>query len=148
MIRLGSLGGYPFEGPSLLAGWTPPARPGVFAIAYKPDPDAERFAVVYVGHTDDLSTVGFGHPQAPCWVARAGNRFRAYVCTYEVPGGTSAHREQIARELLAVYRPGCNPEQYDQAWNDHWIGSYSAPTAGPLTTPRDLRSDPGSSANA
>ena len=24
MIRLGSLAGYPFEGPRVLAGWTPP----------------------------------------------------------------------------------------------------------------------------
>ena len=28
MIRLGSLAGYPFEGPRLLAGWTPPADRG------------------------------------------------------------------------------------------------------------------------
>ena len=27
MIRLGSLAGYPFEGPRLLAGWTPPSSP-------------------------------------------------------------------------------------------------------------------------
>ena len=32
VIRLGSLAGYPFEGPRVLAGWTPPARPAVFAI--------------------------------------------------------------------------------------------------------------------
>ena len=32
MIRLGSLAGYPFEGPRLLAGWTPPAEAAVYAI--------------------------------------------------------------------------------------------------------------------
>jgi hypothetical protein len=29
MIRLGSLAGYPFEGPRLLAGFQAPARPAV-----------------------------------------------------------------------------------------------------------------------
>jgi hypothetical protein len=32
----------------------------------------------------------------------------------------------------------CNEQQYDNAWKDEWIGGYSAPTAGPLTTRRDL----------
>ena len=50
MIRLGSLAGYPFEGPRLLGGWTPPARPAVYAVLYKPDPKAETYAVSYVGH--------------------------------------------------------------------------------------------------
>ena len=57
MIRLGSLAGYPFEGPRLLGGWTPPASPAVYAIMYKPDPETkpETYAVIYVGHADDLS---------------------------------------------------------------------------------------------
>ena len=55
MIRLGSLAGYPFEGPRVLGGWTPPARPAVYAIMYKPDPARETYAVIYVGHSDDLS---------------------------------------------------------------------------------------------
>ena len=41
MIRLGSLAGYPFEGPRVLAGWTPPARPAVYAILYKPEPETQ-----------------------------------------------------------------------------------------------------------
>lgn len=146
MIRLGSLAGYPFEGPRALAGWTPPARPAVYAIAFKPEPDTkpDRYAVTYVGHSDDLSTerFPFNHPMASCWVQRAGSRWKLYVCTYEVPGGLPSHREQIARELMSVYQPSCNPEQYEQAWKEEWIGEYSAPTAGPLTTGRDPR--PGS----
>ena len=57
MIRLGSLAGYPFEGPRLLAGWTAPAAAAVYAIAYKPDPDAnpDKYAIIYVGHSDDLT---------------------------------------------------------------------------------------------
>jgi hypothetical protein len=55
-----------------------------------------------------------------------------YICTYEVPGGTRAHREQISRELTAIYKPGCNAQHYDQAWKDEWIGEYSAPTTGPV----------------
>jgi len=142
VIRLGSLAGYPFEGPRVLAGWTAPSRSGVFAIAYKPDALAkpEQYGVIYVGHSDDLSSVGlpFDHPFAPCWLRRVENkRFALYVCTYEAPGALSAHREQITRELIAVYRPGCNPDQYDQAWKDEWIGEYQTPTTGPLTTDRD-----------
>ena len=55
MIRLGSLAGYPFEGPRLLGGWTPPASPAVYAVMYKPDPEAkpETYAVIYVGHGTD-----------------------------------------------------------------------------------------------
>jgi hypothetical protein len=126
VIRLGSLAGYPFEGPRLLGGWTPPALPGVYAIAYKPDPEAkpDRYAVIYVDHADDLSTqrFPFQHPRAVCWVKRAGSKWKVYICTYEVPGGTLGHREQIARELMAIYRPSCNQQQYDQSWKTEWIG--------------------------
>ncbi len=138
MIRLGSLAGYPFDGPRLLGGWTPPPAAAVYAVMYKPEPAAkpENYAVIYVGHADDLSAerFPFKHPRAACWINRAGSKWKVYVCTYEVPGGTSAHREQIARELIAVYRPSCNEQQYDHAWKDEWIGEYSAaPTTAPVT---------------
>jgi len=140
MIRLGSLAGYPFEGPRLLGGWTPPARPAVFAIMYKPEPDKnpEKYAVIYVGHADDLSVaqLPFSHPQAQCWIARAGNRWKLFVCTYEVLGGLRSHREQIAQELAAIYHPSCNEQRFERSWRDEWIGGYTAPTAGPLTTGR------------
>jgi len=136
VIRLGSLAGYPFEGPRLLGGWTPPSLPAVYAIMYKPDPETkpERYAVIYVDHADDLATqrFPFQHLRAHCWVKRAGSRWKVYVATYEVPGGTPAHREQISRELTAVYQPRCNQQQYDQSWKDEWIGEYSAPTTGPV----------------
>ena len=95
--------------------------------------------MIYVDHSDDLSAerFPFNHPRAACWVRRAGSRWKLYICTYEVPGGLPSHREQIARELIAVYHPSCNPEQYDSAWKDEWIGEYTAPTTGPLTTSRD-----------
>lgn len=141
MIRLGSLAGYPFEGPRVLGGWTPPNTAAVYAILLKPAPDTkpQEFAVIYVGHADDLSRAGFPfkHPAAASWVKRAGDRWKLHICVYEVPGGLPSHREQIARELVAIYRPGCNPVQYDQAWKDEWIGEYNAPTTGPLTTDRD-----------
>ncbi|GII23326.1 hypothetical protein [Planosporangium mesophilum] len=141
MIRLGSLAGYPFEGPRLLGGWTPPAKPAVYAILYKLDPEAraETYAVIYVGHADDLSRerFPFNHPRAQCWIRRSGNRWRLYICTYEVPGGLRSHREQIVHELGAVYHPGCNEQHYQRSWKDQWIGEYRAPTTGPLTTGRD-----------
>ena len=140
MIRLGSLAGYPFEGPRVLAGWTPPARPAVFAILCA-DPAARpgEWAVIYVGHSDDLSTerFPFGHPRAAAWIRRAGGRFKVSICTYEVPGGLRSHREQIAQELAAIYHPSCNEQQFDRSWQEHWIGEYTAPTTGPLTTTRD-----------
>lgn len=141
MIRLGSLAGYPFEGPRVLAGWTPPAKPAVYAVLMRPRPDAKphEFAVIYVGASEDLSREGFPfkHRHAPCWVKRAVDRYSLHICYYEVPGGLPTHRQQIARELIAVYEPGCNPDQYEQAWKDEWIGEYDAPTTGPLTTGRD-----------
>ena len=141
MIRLGSLAGYPFEGPRLLAGWTPPPTPAVYAIVFKPQPEArpETYAVTYVGHADDLSAeqFPFNHPRAACWVQRAGSRWRVYICTFEVPGGLRSHREQIAQELAAIYRPRCNAERFERAWRDEWIGQYEAPTTGPLTTDRE-----------
>ncbi len=146
MIRLGSLAGYPFEGPRLLAGWTPPSRAAVFAILCKPEPDTkpEKYAVIYAGHADDLSAerFPFSHPRAHCWVRRAGSRWKVYICTYEVPGGNRPHREQITRELIAIYHPGCNKQQYDQSWRDEWIGEYSAPTTGPVARRAPDGSDP------
>jgi hypothetical protein len=134
MIRLGSLAGYPFEGPRLLAGWTPPAMAAVYAIAYKPVPDTkpDRYAVIDVGHADDLSAerFPFQHARAHCWIGRAGSKWKVYVCTYKVPGGSRAHREQIARELTAIYRPRCNDQQYGQAWKDQWIGETTASGPG------------------
>lgn len=141
MIRLGSLAGYPFEGPRLLGGWTPPARPAVYAILCKPEPDTkpEKYAVIYVDHCDDLTTerFPFQHRRAAAWVKRAGDRWKVYICTYEVPGGLRSHREMIARELATIYHPSCNDQQYDNAWKDEWIGEYSAPTTRGLTTSRD-----------
>jgi len=126
MIRLGSLAGYPFEGPRLLGGWTAPPIAAVYAILYKPDPDRkpERYAVTYVGHGDDLSAerLTFQHPRAHCWVQRAGSRWKVYVCTYEIAGGTPLYRETLVRELIAIYRPHCNVERYEQSWRDEWIG--------------------------
>lgn len=145
MIRLGSLAGYSFEGPRLLAGWTPPERPAVYAVMYKPDPDAkkETYAVIYVGHADDLSQEGFPfkHPRASCWVERAGSRWQLYVCTFEVAGGGRAHREMITQELAAIYDPACNDVKYDKAWKDEWIGEYSADVTGPLA-PRGPNEEP------
>jgi hypothetical protein len=129
MIRLGSLAGYAFEGPRLLGGWTPPAAPGVFAIMYKPDPGTERYAVIYVDHSDDLSQerLPFRHPRAPCWIQRAGSRWKIYISVYQPPGAAHPHRELIAHELTATYHPGCNTQQYDRSWHPDWI-SRPSPT--------------------
>ncbi|HEV3379987.1 MAG TPA: hypothetical protein VG142_03225 [Trebonia sp.] len=123
MIRLGSLAGYPFDGPRLLAGWPPPKSAAVYAITYKPDPAKDQHAVIYVAHSDDLSVerLPFKHPMASSWVKRAGSRWKLYICTYEIPGDTPLHREQITRELISIYHPGCNIQQYDPTWKPEWI---------------------------
>ena len=129
MIRLGSLAGYPFEGPRVLAGWTAPPVPAVYAILYRPDTDNQQYAVTYVGHSEDLSRepFPFRHPQAPCWIKRAGTKWKIHVATYEVPGGLASHREQIVRELCSIYRPSCNEQQFDPSWEEHWIGHAGQP---------------------
>ena len=140
MIRLGSLAGYSFEGPRSLAGWTAPAIGAVYAIVAKSNPDRpQEFSVIYVGHADDLSAEGFPlkHPRSAAWIKRAGNKFNLFVCWLEVPGGTLSHREQISRELIAIYDPSCNLEKFDQAWKSEWIGEYETPVTDALTTGRD-----------
>ena len=139
MIRLGSLGGYPFEGPRVLGGWQAPAEPGIFAILTKPDPDSQRHEVIYLGHGNDLSDLGFpfSHAHSEAWIGRADGRWNLWIAYYSIPGGLLSHRERMTHELIATYHPSCNPEQYDRAWKEEWIGSYRAPTANPLTTNRE-----------
>ena len=139
MIRLGTLGGYPFEGPRVLGGFQPPDRPGIFAIFAKTEPESQRFEVIYLGHAEDLSNAGlpFDHQHADRWIKRAGGKWQLHIATYEIPGGLPSHRERITEELIATYHPSCNPEQFDRAWKDEWIGNYDAPTTQPLTTRRD-----------
>ena len=138
MIRLGSLGGYHFEGPRVLGGFHAPAEPGIFAILTRRDSDKQQFEVIYVGHADDLAAEGlpFAHELADRWIDRAGGKWHLWIATYAIPGGTRSHRERITEELIAVYHPSCNPDQFDRSWKDEWIGSYNAPTANPLTTGR------------
>lgn len=140
MIRLGSLAGYAFEGPRALAGWTPPHEAAVYAILAKSNPDRpQEFSVIYVDHADDLAQVGFPfrHPRSASWIKRAGGKFNLHACWLQVPGGTRSHREQITRELIAIYDPSCNLEKFDQAWKDEWIGEYETPVTDALTTERD-----------
>ncbi|MGH3717914.1 MAG: hypothetical protein ACRDRI_03555 [Pseudonocardiaceae bacterium] len=138
MIRLGSGAGYSFEGPRILGGWTPPQRPAVFSIMYKPDPETkpDRYAVIYVGHADNMAESGvpFKHPRSNCWIARAGSRWKLHICTYEVQGWGRPHREEITRELTSIYDPHCNEVKYDKSWQGHWLGSYQSDLTGPLTT--------------
>ena len=136
MIRLGSLAGYSFEGPRLLGGWTPPNRPAVYVIMYKPDPETkpDRYAVIFVGHADDLAESGlpFKHPKSNSWIERAGTKWKLHIATYEVVGWSRSHREMIANELTAVYDPHCNEHKFDKAWKDEWIGEYTSDLTGPL----------------
>jgi hypothetical protein len=143
MIRLGSLAGYAFSGPRLLGGWTPPASAGVYVIMYKPDENRERYAVIYVGHGENLTADGlpFKHPRAHCWTQRAGSKWRLHVATLEIPGGGRGHREMVVNELISLYEPKCNKERFDTTWRKEWLGEYSdAPNTAPL--PRPGRSAP------
>ena len=125
----------------MLVGWNPPAIAGVYAIMTRNNPEGkpQQYSVIYVGHSDDLTKVGFPqkHPSYQSWVKRAEDKFILYICYLEVIGGTAAHRQQITEELLSVYHPSCNEEQYDKAWKDEWIGDYTSNTTDPLTTNRN-----------
>ena len=141
MIRLGSLAGYPFEGPRLLAGWTPPASAAVYVVLCRPEPGevprSLRRHLRRPRRRPEHHRLPVPAPAGDCWVRRAGDRWKVHVATYEAPGAHRSHREQIAQELTAVYKPGCNERQVDRSWKREWIGEYSAPTAGPLTTSTD-----------
>jgi hypothetical protein len=141
MIRLGSLAGYPFEGPRALAGWTPQPIPAVYVVMTLDDAinSPTKYSTIYVGEAEDLTKVGFPfkHSKSPAWITRAGNKFNLYVAWFEVLGGTRKHRTQIVGELLATYEPSCNDEKYEQAWRDEWIGEYSNTNTDPLTTNRN-----------
>ena len=139
MIRLGSLAGYAFEGPRALAGWTPQPIPAVYSILAKSNPaKPQEFAVIFVGHSDDLTQEGFPfrHPRSAAWIARAGGKFNLHACWLEVPGGTRGNREQITQELISIYDPSCNVDKFDQAWKNEWIGAYNTPVTDALTTGR------------
>lgn len=141
MIRLGTLAGYPFEGPRVLSGWTAPKVPAVYAILSRNDIEGkpQDYSVIFVGHSEDLTTVGFPfkHRRSPAWIARAGDKYNLHVAYYEIPGGLPKHRQLVCEELLAIYAPSCNEEKFDKSWKDEWIGEYSTQVTDPLTTNRD-----------
>ena len=140
MIRLGSLAGYPFEGPRLLGGVDGAGGGG--GLRDRLQARTGRQTGPVRGHLRRSlrqplrRAIPVQAPAASCWVKRAGDRWKVYICTYTVPGGGRSHRELIARELTAIYHPSCNSQQYDRSWKDEWIGEYDAPTTRPLTTSR------------
>ena len=138
MIRLGSLAGYSFEGPYTLAGWNPIDRAGVYAIMYKQD---ENYAVIYVGHSDNFTQEGFPfkHPNSGCWIERAGGQYKLFIAYFLNPGkdSTRSIREGIARELNACYQPACNEDQYQQHWEEEWIGDYESNLTKKLMLSKD-----------
>ena len=91
MIRLGLAGRLRLRGSTCARRLDTTGPAGVYAILYKPEPDTkvDKYAVIYVDHADDLSAerFPFNHPRASCWIRRAGDRFKLYICYLEVPGG-------------------------------------------------------------
>ena len=145
MIRLGSLAGYPFEGPRVLAGWTPPAAPAVYAIVVQARAGHQARAVRRHLRRPLRRPVHRAVPVPATRGRRAGcggpaTGGSSTSARTRCPGGLRSHREQIARELTAIYHPSCNTEQYDQAWKDEWIGEYTRADrparSPPAATPR------------
>lgn len=117
MICLGVRGEYAFEGPFTLGAWTPPAVPGIFAVAFRAPDAPDRFDVIYLGQEDDLAAAGFPfrHRAAPCWLTRAGVRtgakWRLTVAYLALAGGgTPAMRHSIVDALIQAHQPSCNQE--------------------------------------
>lgn len=76
-------------------------------------PGSEQYAVISVGHADDLTAEGlpFRHRRSPCRVRRAGSRWQVHVAHLDVPGG--------------------NEQQFDHTRRDEWIGGTPAPPPPP-----------------
>ena len=139
MIRLGSLAGYPFEGPRVLGGWTPPAEPrgvrdrvqaGARDQARHVRGDLRRPRRRPVRRAASRSTT-------PARDAGSGGRAAAGSSTSaptRCPAGCPRTGSRSPRSSVAIYHPSCNEQQYDRSWKDEWIGEYTAPTTGPLTT--------------
>ena len=108
MIRLGSLAGYSFEGPRVLAGWTPPATAGVYAVLYPVEPDkagSERLAVCYVGHAADLDSSG--KPVPPDLARRIADMRKQVEDQRDVIARKQTERDQAIAKFdddLAHYR--------------------------------------------
>ena len=142
MIRLGSLAGYPFEGPRVLGGWTPPASAGGLRDRVQARPGDQARAVRRDLRRPLRRPVRRAIPVPPPAggvLGRSGPAAggRSTSAPTRCPAACRSHREQIAQELGAIYHPSCNEQQYDRSWKDEWIGEYTAPTTGPLTTGRD-----------
>ena len=138
VIRLGSLAGYPFEGPRVLGGLDAARRsPAVYAIMYRPEPETPARPVRRHLRRPLRRPVGRAVPVPPP-ARRVLDRARrrpvegATSARYEVPGGLRSHREQIARELAAVYRPGCNEQQYERRGRTSGSASTTRRPTGPL----------------
>jgi hypothetical protein len=144
-IRLGSLAGYSFDGPWLLGGWNPPAKPGVYVVMYKPDPEKkpDTHAVIYVGQNMDMSKEGLpkNHSRAGCWADRAGSPWKLHVAFYTFPGATPRQLISVQTDLIAHYNPFCNEQKFDKGWQGKWIGEYTSSLTGPLQ-PRGADEEP------
>ena len=92
-------------------------------------PSPSTYAVIYVGHSDDLSAerFPFRHPRAACWVRRAGSRWKVYICTYEVPGGL--------RVAPRADRPGARARSTTRAATSSST-TRRGRTSGSASTPR------------
>ena len=120
MIRLGSLAGYPFDGPRLLGGWTPSPVAAVYAVMYKPEPDTkpENYAVMYVGHADDLSAerFPFRHPGAASWIKRAGSKWQLYVSFYQEWACGQGHVDASGNNNIETTGEYCNEDYQYFDW--------------------------------
>ena len=133
VIRLGSLAGYPFEGPRVLGGLDrrQPSRPST-PCSTGPT-ERERTPSSTSGTARTCRRRG----------SRSGTRRRragssgpgaGTACTSRRTRSPAAARPPGAdgRGAVSVYRPQCNDRQYDPTWREEWIGRLQRPTAGPL----------------
>ena len=123
------------------------AGPAVYAILYKPEPDTrpERYAVIYVGHADDLSAerFPFRHPRARVLGAPGRVRWKVYIATLRGAGrrprrtgsrspASSPRSTTRAATPSSTTRPG------------RTSGSASTPPRPPARSPAAARTRPDS----
>ena len=127
MIRLGSLAGYPFEGPRLLAGWTPPPAAAVLRDPVQAEPDTAGAVRGHLRRALPMTCPPSGSRSATRarLVLGAPGRRPLEGLHLHLRGARAVAGRTASRSAASSPRstgPGCNEQQYDQAWKEEWIG--------------------------
>ena len=99
-----------FEGPFPIAGWTPPARAGVFCIMVPDERCVPPYRPVYFGESPNLAERAFPGPQhgRAGWLDIADYDRSVLVAAHWMPQSTLDERKAVERQLVRFCQPECN----------------------------------------